>query len=61
MAVPNREKLGDFTVLENQNIPDAGLYNATKPFGHGLKKVNFGNKYQFKPDKNPGPGQYNAD
>lgn len=61
MAVPNKEKLGDFTVLKNQDNPDAGLYNSQKPFGHGLKKVDFGSKYIFKPDRNPGPGQYNAD
>lgn len=61
MAVTTKEKLGDFTIMENQQYPDAGLYEATKPFGHGLKKVNFGSKYKFKADKNPGPGQYDAD
>ena len=61
MAVPNKEKLADFTVVEGRNMPDAGLYNATKPFGHGMKRVNFGNKYEFKADKNPGPGKYNTD
>ena len=61
MAVANREKLGDFTVLENQQIPDAGLYNATKPFGSGMNRVDFGTKTQFKPNRNPGPGQYEAD
>jgi len=29
--------------------------------GKGLKNVTMGSKYEFKPDRNPGPGYYNAD
>ena len=61
MAVTTKEKKMDVTMLENKHNPDAGEYNATKPFGHGLKKVNFGSKYEFKPDKNPGPGEYDIE
>lgn len=61
MAVPNKEKRSDFTKVANQEIPDAGDYNATSPFGSGMKKVNFGNKYKFVPDNNPPPGLYDVD
>ena len=30
-------------------------------FAKNLNKVDFGSKYEFKPDRNPAPGQYNAD
>ena len=35
-----------------------GAHDYYKPFGSDLNKVNFGSKYKFNPDKNPGPGQY---
>ena len=44
LAAPPRESKLDFTKNENMQNPDAGSYNAIKPFGRGLKKVNFGSK-----------------
>jgi hypothetical protein len=61
MAVPNKEKRSDFTKVALQEMPDAGKYDATTPFGSGMKKVNFGNKYKFTADSNPPPGAYDAD
>jgi hypothetical protein len=41
--------------------PDAGSYDGhLKPFGSGLKNVNFGEPYKFVPKEGPGPGQYSA-
>lgn len=60
MAVPNKEKRSDFTKINMQEMPDAGEYNATTKFGSGMKKVNFGRKYKFKADSNPGAGDYDV-
>jgi hypothetical protein len=39
-----------------------GSVDPYKPFGSELKtKVNFGSKYEFKPDKNPGVGTYDPE
>lgn len=61
LAVPPYQKKLDFNKTGMMQNPDAGEYNATKPFGYGLKKVDFGSKYKFIPNKNPGPGEYEAD
>jgi len=40
--------------------PEAGDAHLSA-FGSGLKKVDFGRKYEFKADSNPCPGQYETD
>lgn len=38
-----------------------GSIDPYKPFGAEITtKVNFGSKYEFKPDSNPGVGQYDV-
>lgn len=61
LAAPTKEKKMDFTLNETMQMPDAGQYNSLKPFGAGMNKVDFGRKYEFKPSRNPGPGEYDAD
>ena len=39
--------------------PDAGMYEPHKPFGEINQSIDFGSKYEFKPDQNPPPGFYN--
>lgn len=43
--------------------PEPGTYDGhLKPFAADIKtNITFGEKYKFKPDSNPAPGQYNAD
>lgn len=44
--------------VKRQASPDAGCYEPHKQFGYTHRKITFGAKYKFKPDKNPAPGQY---
>jgi hypothetical protein len=51
---------------EQERIKEAGKIgpgsvDPYKPIGADMPKVNFGSKYEFKPDKNPGVGTYNPD
>jgi len=40
-----------------ESSPEPGQYQAeTITFAKDLNKVDFGNKYVFKPDRNPAPG-----
>jgi len=47
--------------MDTANMGPGANY-VDKPFGSDItQKVNFGSKYEFKPDKNPAPGTYDAD
>ena len=35
-----------------------GTHDFLKPFASELKNIDFGRKYKFNPNLNPGPGQY---
>ena len=47
--------------LEQEGRVGPGTTEYLKPFGSGLKHVGFGSKYQFKANRNPGPGQYRVE
>jgi len=48
-------------IAETANLGPGGD-SVLKPFGSDLKtKINFGSKYEFKPDNNPGFGDYNIE
>jgi len=46
-----------------ENQPDPGSYapKDLNMMGKGMKNVTMGSKYEFKPNKGPAPGQYDAD
>lgn len=44
--------------LEQEGRVGPGTTEYLKPLGATLKKVDFGSKYQFKANRNPGPGHY---
>lgn len=44
--------------LEQEGKVGPGTTEYLKPFGAECKKVGFGSKYEFKANRNPGPGQY---
>jgi hypothetical protein len=44
-----------------EKTPDPGTYDGhLTGFGDGLKNVDFGEPYKFKPKEGPAPGQYNG-
>jgi len=47
-------------IAETANLGPGSGY-VEKPFGSEIKtKISMGSKYEFKPDKNPGAGQYDT-
>ena len=49
-------------IAETANIGPGSNTGHIKEFGADVHmKVNFGNKYEFKPDNNPPPGKYDVD
>lgn len=47
--------------MEASNL-GPGAHEVQKPFGSDIKtKIDFGRKYEFKPNQNPPPGLYNVD
>ena len=62
----NKRPLSFAESREQERIKEAGKVgpgsvDPYKPIGSGMNKVNFGSKYEFKPDNNPGVGTYNPD
>ena len=45
-------------IAETSGLGPGCIDGHLKPFGGGMKRVDFGSKYVFKPDSNPGVGLY---
>jgi len=47
-------------IAEQASIGPGSFDGHLKPFGSGMSKVDFGKKYEWKPDSNPPLGLYNT-
>ena len=48
-------------VAETANLGPGAFDGHLKPIGHGMPKVDFGRKYNWKPDNNPAVGAYDPE
>lgn len=47
--------------VRRELLPDAGMYEPSKPFGADLNNITIGGKYKEEMNENPPPGFYDPD